>query len=78
MCRAASTDPPLTTIHQPHIEKGRTAAQFLLDQIENGATKKTKVFPVSLVIRGSTARSRPSLKKRSNRSMPGRRKGKRY
>jgi DNA-binding LacI/PurR family transcriptional regulator len=52
---AANIDPPLTTIRQPHVEKGRTAARMLLDQIETGAVKKAKIFPVELVLRESTA-----------------------
>ena len=54
---AAVIDPPLTTVHQPHIEKGRTAAQMLLDQIETGIARKSKIYPVKLVVRNSTARS---------------------
>jgi DNA-binding LacI/PurR family transcriptional regulator len=54
---AAVIDPPLTTVHQPHIEKGRSAAQMLLDQIETGIARKSKIYPVKLVVRNSTARS---------------------
>jgi DNA-binding LacI/PurR family transcriptional regulator len=52
---AANIDPPLTTIRQPHVDKGRTAARMLLDQIETGVVKKPKIFPVELVVRKSTA-----------------------
>lgn len=50
--------PPLTTIASPHYEMGAEAARLLLAQIEGrevGALKIT--LPVTLVIRGSTARA---------------------
>jgi len=51
---AARSDPPLTTVVHPMVEKGRVAARLLFD---TGAAKQI-VLPVSLTIRGSTAPSR--------------------
>jgi DNA-binding LacI/PurR family transcriptional regulator len=47
---ATTSDPPLTTVHQPHAEKGAAAVRMLL---EGGSGEVT--FPVSLVVRSSTA-----------------------
>ncbi len=52
--RATTWDPPLTTISQPLIDKGRIAAQMLLDVIDGAAPKRT-VLPISLTVRSSTA-----------------------
>lgn len=49
---AAVARPPLTTVHQDHREKGRTAARLLLGEL--GAFQSV-VLPTRLVIRGSTA-----------------------
>jgi len=47
---AAASDPPLTTVHQPHAEKGAAAVRMLLTGGSGDVT-----FPVSLVVRSSTA-----------------------
>ena len=47
---AARSDPPLTTIAQPIVEKGRLAAQMIFDP---GPPRK-ETLPVKLVVRGST------------------------
>ena len=47
---AAAADPPLTTIAQPMVEKGRLAAQMVFDR---GPPRK-ETLPVRLVVRGST------------------------
>ena len=47
---ATSTRPALTTVHQPLVEKGRTAARLLLD----GAPPTVVELPTELVVRGST------------------------
>jgi DNA-binding LacI/PurR family transcriptional regulator len=49
---AASSDPPLTTVHQPHADKGAAAVRMLL---ADGAGPQQVTFPVSLVVRASTA-----------------------
>jgi DNA-binding LacI/PurR family transcriptional regulator len=48
---AALADPPLTTVAQPAFEKGRMAAEMLLE----GGPPRQVVLPVKLVIRRSTA-----------------------
>ena len=49
--QAALSDPPLTTIAQPTVEKGRVAARLLFE----GGPPQHIVLPVKLVVRGSTA-----------------------
>lgn len=51
---AARTTPALTTVHQPHAEKGRTAARLLLDQLA-GRTITSRLLPTRLIVRGSSA-----------------------
>jgi DNA-binding LacI/PurR family transcriptional regulator len=51
--------PPLTTIAQPHEEKGRLAAQWLLEAIAKGRRPRRgrrALLPTELVVRESTAR----------------------
>jgi DNA-binding LacI/PurR family transcriptional regulator len=48
---AAVASPPLTTIAQPTIEKGRIAARMVFE----GGRSRRLVLPVELVVRGSTA-----------------------
>jgi DNA-binding LacI/PurR family transcriptional regulator len=52
--RAALWDPPLTTIRQPLVTKGRLAADMLLRQLNSGEIERTQL-PIELVVRGSTA-----------------------
>lgn len=52
--RAATWDPPLTTIRQPLVDKGRAAAELLLQQIADGGRRRIQL-PIELVVRGSTA-----------------------
>jgi DNA-binding LacI/PurR family transcriptional regulator len=50
--------PPLTTVAQPHEEKGRLAAQWLLESIASGrrpARRRRALLPTELVLRKSTA-----------------------
>ncbi len=50
-------DPPLTTVEQPSYEIGKTAAQLLMDQINNGDENflpKSVVLKTHLIVRGST------------------------
>ena len=54
---AAHATPPLTTVAQPHEEKGRLAAEQLIDAIERGGTGEPRrtLLPTELVVRDSTA-----------------------
>jgi DNA-binding LacI/PurR family transcriptional regulator len=56
---ASQSSPPLTTVAQPHEEKGRLAAELLLEQVERGAPararSRSEILPTELVVRGSTA-----------------------
>jgi DNA-binding LacI/PurR family transcriptional regulator len=49
---AAQADPPLTTVRQPLREKGRLAAQMLLDGWEGEPPRQ--LLPLELVVRAST------------------------
>ena len=55
---ARQATPPLTTIAQPHEEKGRLAAQLLTEAIERGGAPRGRshreILPTELVVRGST------------------------
>ncbi|MCP3988925.1 MAG: LacI family DNA-binding transcriptional regulator [Actinomycetia bacterium] len=53
--RARTWDPPLTTVRQPLVEKGKVAAELLLEQID-GAPPRRIMLPIDLVVRSSTAR----------------------
>lgn len=54
--RAAAWDPPLTTIRQPLIDKGRVAADLLLELIAGRPPRRIEL-PIELVVRASTARA---------------------
>jgi len=54
---AAFATPMLTTIAQPHEEKGRLAAQWLLEEIADRRPQRRRrrtILPTELVVRGST------------------------
>jgi DNA-binding LacI/PurR family transcriptional regulator len=55
---AALAHPPLTTVAQPHEEKGRLAAEWLIKAIERGGSpgrRRRAILPTELVIRETTA-----------------------
>ncbi len=52
---AARADPPLTTVWQPHVEKGLRAGRVLVAKLEGRETEETILLPTELVVRGSTA-----------------------
>ena len=56
---ARQASPPLTTVAQPHEEKGRLAAQFLVEELERGGAPRSRsrntILPTELVVRESTA-----------------------
>lgn len=51
---AARCDPPLTTVRQPIVDKGRAAARLLLDEVSSGVPRRMQL-PIELVVRSSTA-----------------------
>jgi DNA-binding LacI/PurR family transcriptional regulator len=53
---AAASTPPLTTIAQPIVEKGRRAAEMIFDR----GPPRTERLDVKLVVRGTTAPPAPS------------------
>ena len=61
----------LTTMHQPLAEKGRVAAQLLLDLIDTGK-KRSVTLETEIVVRASTAKvpGRRGATKRSNHGTP--------
>ncbi|TMD76217.1 MAG: hypothetical protein E6I82_03840, partial [Chloroflexi bacterium] len=52
---SAWTNPPLTTVRQPIVEKGRLAARLLIQRMKGRAVASPAPLKTSLVIRGSTA-----------------------
>jgi len=51
---AALICPPLSTVHQPIVEKGQVAAELLVAALQDRATIKHVLLPTHLVLRGST------------------------
>ena len=56
---AARANPPLTTVHQPHIEKGLKAGRLLTSRLRDEVPARTQVLPTRLVVRGSTSPPKP-------------------
>ena len=52
---AAWTNPPLTTVRQPIVEKGRLAARLLIQRMKGKAVDSPKPLMTELVVRRSTA-----------------------
>jgi DNA-binding LacI/PurR family transcriptional regulator len=50
---AATADPPLTTVRQPLLDKGRLAGKFALESWPDGEPPEV-ILPLELVVRGST------------------------
>jgi DNA-binding LacI/PurR family transcriptional regulator len=55
MPSAAQARPALTTVHQPHIDKGKHAGRLLLAQLQTGQGLEAVRLPTRLVVRQSTA-----------------------
>ncbi len=54
---ALHATPPLTTVAQPHEEKGRLASQWLMEEVEGGrppGRPRRAILPTELVVREST------------------------
>jgi alanine racemase len=65
---AAWTSPPLTTVRQPIVEKGRVAARLLIQRLQGKAVKSPPPLRTSLVVRGSTAAPPQGSKEVSGKS----------
>ena len=55
---SAWTNPPLTTVHQPIVEKGRIAARLLIERMNGKGVDGPAPLKTSLVVRNSTAEPR--------------------
>jgi DNA-binding LacI/PurR family transcriptional regulator len=53
---AAQASPGLTTVHQPHVEKGRSSGRLLVELLRGNPQPAPVVLPTRLVLRESTAR----------------------
>jgi len=58
---AAWTSPPLTTVRQPIVEKGRLAARLLIQRLQGKAVTSPPPLATNLVVRGSTSRPKEVL-----------------
>jgi DNA-binding LacI/PurR family transcriptional regulator len=56
---AERSNPPLTTVHQDHVEKGLLAGRLLVARLAGAESEATKILPTRLVERESTAPPRP-------------------
>ena len=52
---ASRSTPRLTTVRQPHVEKGLKAGRMLIAQLQGEDTQRSEILPSRLVVRGSTA-----------------------
>jgi DNA-binding LacI/PurR family transcriptional regulator len=52
---ASRTEPALTTVYQPHVEKGLIAGRLLVAQLRGEEPRSPEPLPTRLVVRGSTA-----------------------
>jgi DNA-binding LacI/PurR family transcriptional regulator len=55
---AASAEPPLTSVHQDHAEKGRLAGRILVAQLREEAAPSAELLATRLVVRDSTSANR--------------------
>ena len=61
---ASRTEPPLTTVYQPHVEKGLLAGRMLVAQLREEEPPDSEVLPTRLVVRGSSARPASGAERR--------------
>jgi DNA-binding LacI/PurR family transcriptional regulator len=57
---SAWTNPPLTTVRQPIVDKGRIAARILIERMNGRGGDSPSPLKTSLVVRGSTAEATTS------------------
>jgi DNA-binding LacI/PurR family transcriptional regulator len=55
---AASTDPPLTTVHQDHAEKGILSGRMVVSQLRKEDGPSARPLVTGLIVRGSTSQLR--------------------
>src|SRR5439155_1680520 len=55
---SAWTNPPLTTVRQPIVEKGRLAARLLIQRMKGRPVTSPAPLSTSLIVRNSTSRAR--------------------
>ena len=63
---AAWTNPPLTTVRQPIVEKGRVAARLLIERMKGKTVESPSPLETTLVIRNSTARAKEVVRRRTD------------
>ncbi len=61
---AAWTSPPLTTVRQPIVEKGRIAARLLIQRMKGKAVDSPSPLSTSLVVRSSTSKPKEVVSRR--------------
>jgi LacI family transcriptional regulator len=54
---SAWTNPPLTTVRQPIVEKGRLAARMLIERMNGRAVESPRPLATTLVVRTSTSQA---------------------
>jgi DNA-binding LacI/PurR family transcriptional regulator len=52
--RAQTATPSLTTVRQPHVEKGQRAGELLLGALRGEVTPPPEWLPTELIVRNST------------------------
>jgi DNA-binding LacI/PurR family transcriptional regulator len=60
---AAWTNPPLTTVRQPIVEKGRIAARLLIQRMKGKSVESPSPLSTTLVVRQSTARPKEVVRR---------------
>jgi LacI family transcriptional regulator len=63
---AAWTNPPLTTVRQPIVEKGRIAARLLIQRMKGKSVDSPSPLTTTLVVRSSTARPKEVVRRQSH------------
>jgi DNA-binding LacI/PurR family transcriptional regulator len=63
---AAWTNPALTTVRQPIIEKGRIAARLLIERMKGKSVEGPPPLSTTLVVRSSTARPKEVVRRQSH------------
>lgn len=70
---AAWTNPALTTVRQPIVEKGRIAARLLIQLLQGKAVQTPPPLSTKLIVRASTSSPSPSSNGRDHKEVIGKR-----